>query len=929
LGFCFGLIQLAGVADAGDDGLRLLRSQRRAAVKAASITAEAAGEAAPFGLLVIPVDFADARLPAGWEPGAAIGSRLSDSTDPSALISYFTEASGGRTRLEILLAPLVNLPGERRDYSDIDLNLFTRTRRMATEAAAAVAATGVDFRLVDLDGPDGLPGSGDDDGEIDGVLILHAAPGLENDPENGMVVPLAYYLDEPVVQRGVAARSYAVASLQSELGIWAHETGHLMGLEDRYDPFLPSSGAELSGRGGLGIFSLMAAGAWGVADAVSPALPDAYSCVQLGWLDVADWPGSAEPLPMAPSSESRRAWRVWLPGTSGNEYFLLEVRGGAERYDPLLAEPRLLVYHVDESVPEGSVSSFYADASHLRVRLVEADGDGALAAGENLGVIADLFPGSGSTASWTPDSVPSTDGYEGPTGISFTAISVDAGGVVLTGGLPRETAFNTTLGFISGDDTVLALEVRELGSTPLIVRARVAALSTVNGDFAGGGPVDLELNRSSAGIWRPALPVVWEPAAGISAGAATDFSIALIVDGLEMPADVHRWIWLDQVDPLDPATTWPQDWDVIQAGSSGTSWHLWTVADSPVFVCTDDEASTPGAVSSPTYSNGADVILRSPSFSPGGRVLQLIHRIRVEQWTPGAGPDAAVVEIEDASGTVSPLHPRGGYPQAVDPGSLGALHGRGAFIGGYEGDAGPWRLDYFDLPADAAPVRLRLRFASDPIWRDFGWSIGDLSLVAPAAAADGFTAAWFDPSDSAAGFLVWDWPLGGDADFAVDLSDDQGQEWAEAWSGEPGVPLEQSGYSLDLAVLEPNPYPASRRLLRVRALDPAWGQIACRPVAWHPDGGVGIVRVMGMPWPNPARPETRVLLDLPDSGGGGSLSLIDLRGRRLRRWKVPPGTSLQIWDGTDSGNRALAAGVYLLLLEANGSISSRKVVLVR
>ena len=50
---------------------------------------------------------------------------------------------------------------------------------MAAEALAGARRFGVDFAAAD----------GDGDGEVDGVLLLHAGVGLENDPA-GLIVPL-------------------------------------------------------------------------------------------------------------------------------------------------------------------------------------------------------------------------------------------------------------------------------------------------------------------------------------------------------------------------------------------------------------------------------------------------------------------------------------------------------------------------------------------------------------------------------------------------------------------------------------------------------------------------------------------------------------------------------------------------------------------
>ena len=922
-----GAATVAAAAVDADAGLDLLRSRRREGVRRAVVAAAEQGAAAPFGLLVVPVDFADARLPAGWNPAIEIGPRLFPVDDPASLAAYYAAASGSRSRLEILLAPVVHLPGTRRDYSDLDLNGFTRTRRLAAESIEAVAATGVDFRLLDIDGPDGAPGSGDDDGEVDGVLILHAAPGIENDPEDGLVMPLAFYLDEPVFQRGVAASSYAVASISSGLGIWAHETGHLFGLDDRYDPYFPVAGNDLAGRGGLGIFSLMAAGAWGEGEALRPSLPDAYSCARLGWLDVADWPGSASGMLLEPSSVSRRAWRVWEPGIDEPEYFLMEVRGGVAPYDPLLPEPQLLVYHIDESVPEGAQSSTVPEDRHLRVRLVEADGDGALAAAIDRGGDADTFPGSLGVDSWTPTTDPSTAGYERLTEIRLISISATAAGVTVAGSVLDGPRFDLDFGFGAAADTLLELAARAYGPEPAVLTATVAVTTPATGTFLEGDSVELELLRDSGGAWRPVDSPRWIPDPAADPETLTEFRIVLNADGEAAGIENRLWLWSDILDPLDFVVSWPGVWTVRNDGDPGTDWHRWPADGGYELVCTDAAATAPGVVDQPVYANGSDVTLVSGWFRPGGRSLRLVHRIRVAGTGVGEGPDGAVVEIEDASGLVAALEPRGGYPQAVDAGSRGALHGRGAFVGDAEDGAGPWRIDVFDLPADASPRRLRLRLASDRAWRDFGWAIRVIELLSAADAYDAFAAGLVaDPADD---ILGWTWPWGQVSDFAIDASEDGGESWVEIWTG--GGEQGMQGYqrTMPLASIGPLPAANSRRSLRVRALGAEAVEVACRPVSWHVDGGPGEPVLFAAPWPNPARDGVRLLIDRPDGAGEGRLSVYDVRGRRLRAWRVGVGSILIDWDGRDGDGRLLAGGTYLLRLETPEGEIFRKVVILR
>jgi len=270
------------------------RAAKRASSRLALSNKNKAEEPQLSGLLVIPVDFSDARLPQGWDGMIELSPRL-QAHHGESLHNYFSVASQNKLDLRITLAPVVHLEGTRRDYSDRYLNGFTRTRKLATEAITATEETGLVFRSLDMEGPDRIPGSIDDDGDLDGILILHSGPGQENDPEDGWVQALQFFLEEPIISDGITASFYAVASMNSGLGIWAHETGHLLGLEDRYDPTLFTSAiGDLQSLGGLGKFSLMASGAWGLGDGSGCALLDAYSAVQLGWQEPIVLPGYSE-----------------------------------------------------------------------------------------------------------------------------------------------------------------------------------------------------------------------------------------------------------------------------------------------------------------------------------------------------------------------------------------------------------------------------------------------------------------------------------------------------------------------------------------------------------------------------------------------------------------------------------------------------------
>jgi hypothetical protein len=82
--------------------------------------------------------------------------------------------------------------------------------------------------------------------------------------------------------------------------------------------------------------------------------------------------------------------------------------------------------------------------------------------------------------------------------------------------------------------------------------------------------------------------------------------------------------------------------------------------------------------------------------------------------------------------------------------------------------------------------------------------------------------------------------------------------------------------------------------------------------------------------PNPVNDSTIIEFSLP-SGGVADLSVYDLRGHLVRRLVRDPGAAGSqetLWDARDEGGNRVAAGTYLLRLEAAGRIVTRKVLVL-
>jgi len=84
--------------------------------------------------------------------------------------------------------------------------------------------------------------------------------------------------------------------------------------------------------------------------------------------------------------------------------------------------------------------------------------------------------------------------------------------------------------------------------------------------------------------------------------------------------------------------------------------------------------------------------------------------------------------------------------------------------------------------------------------------------------------------------------------------------------------------------------------------------------------------------PNPFNPVTRIRYDVPSSGGDVRIEVFDATGRLVRTLVngfEPAGRRAVAWDGTDSGGRALASGVYFCRMRAASFDETRKLTLLK
>ncbi|MCK6614438.1 MAG: M6 family metalloprotease domain-containing protein [Ignavibacteriaceae bacterium] len=196
-----------------------------------------------------------------------------------------------------------------------------------------------------------------------------------------------------------------------DIGVFAHEFGHIFGLPDLYDTDNSSAG--------LGNWCLMAGGSYG-GDGSSAHLPvhmSAWCKKEMGWVNIQNVTAKLTDFEMASTTENPVVLRMWRSGqATGAEYFLVENRQKTG-FDSRLYNPGLLIYHIDET--QGGNSN----ENRRLVDLEQADGLRGLNTSSARGDGGDPFPGSANNTRFDRLSNPNSNAYtSGATHVSVRNI---------------------------------------------------------------------------------------------------------------------------------------------------------------------------------------------------------------------------------------------------------------------------------------------------------------------------------------------------------------------------------------------------------------------------------------------------------------------------------------------------------------------------
>lgn len=365
--------------------------------------------------LVILVDFEDIRSDTLTHSVEWFRDMLFSSENPGSMRSYFLANSFGKMDIEGDIYAWFGLPEPLSYYADNRRGMGgypTNAQKMIEDAVDAADGV-IDYSEYDNDGPDGIPDSGDDDGVVDFLLVVHAGRGYEWTLDPGDIHSHAGRI-RPRALDGVHVINYATEPEDAKMGLFAHELGHLLGLPDLYDITLSSFG--------LGMASLMAYGSWGGGDGSRPVGLDAWSRMKLGFLEPVVIGSNEASYDLACIEDQPQALILWNDGKPGPQYFMVENRR-AKSYDSWLSlfGEGLYIYHVDERVDDNS-----GEGRHL-ISLEQADGEFDLEEARSWGFGSDggdPFPGTTDNREFSWQTLPDNYSYEGtPTQVSIRDIS--------------------------------------------------------------------------------------------------------------------------------------------------------------------------------------------------------------------------------------------------------------------------------------------------------------------------------------------------------------------------------------------------------------------------------------------------------------------------------------------------------------------------
>lgn len=407
--------------------------------------------AGTFRLLAVCIDFSDNI---STSPAIEFDT-LIFAQQPGSVWDYYHEVSYSTLSMETVVLPSAlgwkRAPGTYASYvgGNYGMGPYPNNSQKMVEDIIDSLDPAVDFSDYDNDG----------DGFVDGLVVVHAGTGAEWSGSTSDMWSHKWGI-MPRLRDGVYISSYSVQPEfwftpgDMTIGVYVHEIGHVLGLPDLYD-------TDNSSRG-VARWSVMANGSWNGTMGNSPAAPDAWCRVQLGFVVPTVVTGSVSGATLPRVEDSAKIYRLWPTAPPGDEYFLVENRQKTG-YDTYLPAAGILIWHIDEA-QNGNTHEWYpghtASGNYL-VALEQADGMWELEQNLDNGDAGDPFPGTLDKRTFSDASTPNSKSYAG-TATYVTVTNISASSPLMT------CDFQTSLGtdVLEGDGGGSALPSMYLVNTP-------------------------------------------------------------------------------------------------------------------------------------------------------------------------------------------------------------------------------------------------------------------------------------------------------------------------------------------------------------------------------------------------------------------------------------------------------------------------------
>ncbi|HEU4928756.1 MAG TPA: M6 family metalloprotease domain-containing protein, partial [Candidatus Krumholzibacteria bacterium] len=259
------------------------------------------------GTLNVPVllGYTNVSVPGSPITQAQLQTQFFGANPNGSISDYYTEVSYGQFTVSGTVYPWTDLAFGHGYYAGNSNGLVpndAHTGELIKELLDARDGT-INFAQFDNDGPDDVPNSGDDDGYVDVLCVVHSFRGAECGglpdniashswqysawpDENGEYHP--YTTNDArsgggfiqIDDYNITPAFNCAADAANPIGTLCHELGHGLGLPDLYG-YHPQTKVP-TGEKGAGDWSLMATGNWNTPS--KPAHLDPWCKQELGWL---------------------------------------------------------------------------------------------------------------------------------------------------------------------------------------------------------------------------------------------------------------------------------------------------------------------------------------------------------------------------------------------------------------------------------------------------------------------------------------------------------------------------------------------------------------------------------------------------------------------------------------------------------------------